>query len=139
MNKKVMLRFREDIPARLEDALVDFGFIFFGRRKGHWIMYEKVMIPENNTDKAVLSAGVQKTLTRRLNSVVDSYVDPYSNIPAIRSRCMTIADSLPKDQRDWVVNWIETTVDDESFTPPWESEDGIIDVDFEDEPCMGSC
>ena len=125
---KIMLKFNSTIPIRLENELVSMGFVYFARKKNEWVIYEKTLIPEIK-DKLDLPDFITNDLRRRLNKIVDSYLDPDAHMPAIRARCVNFAKTLPPDPRDWVMNWIKTNIDNED--PPWEDENY--------EPNLGFC
>ena len=121
MSNIVKLQFKSTIPARLENALADFGFTQYARKVGSWVIYEKDLTKHKprEIDNFGVSKNVQAHLLSRLERVIDSYLDPYSHTDAIRSQCMRIANQLPKNQRAWVLDWIEKNVD---AKPPWEDE-----------------
>lgn len=127
------LKFREDIPIRLENALVALGFTYYARYKNKWVIYEK--LPDTNLDQSGVPLQTQEKLRLRLQKVIDCYLDPYSNVPAIHNQCMMIANGLPELQRTWVIDWITTNLDAEFFQPPWESEDNFDP----EQPGLGFC
>lgn len=121
------------LPVSLENALQDFGFSCHSRKIGKWVIYEKDLVPyPKNKD---LDRKTIEALDKRLNKIVDIYLDPYSNTEAIRAQALTLADSLPKAEQDYVLDWIERVVEGEDFygnggssnsnDPPWESMDNF--------------
>lgn len=134
MPDSIKLRFKSSIPIRLENALTSFGFTRYARKQGVWVIYEKmpgqvVVKPDDAAEDIVdpdefgVTADVQDQLRARMYKLIDRYLDPYSNIPAIKIQCMAIANQLPDNQRDWVINWISKELDSDFHTPPWEDED----------------
>lgn len=130
---KIMLKFSSEIPIRLENELVSLGFRYFARKKNEWVIYEKSLVPEDprNEDELDLPEFMINDLRKRLNRIVDSYLDPDAHTAAIRTRCVNMAKTLPPDPRDWVMNWIRQNIDNESNDPPWEDENY--------QPNMGFC
>ena len=123
--KKVMLKFKtgkNHLNIALENALVGFDFKCYSRKLDDWVIYEKYLDPASKRPPSGLSDQKIKHLESRLKRIVDSYLDPYSHTAAIRAQCMMVADSLSGLEREWVMDWVANTIDNEYYgEAPWEN------------------
>lgn len=127
MNKSIRLQFKPSIPIRLENVLASFGFVLHSRKKDRWVIYRKTL-----DAKPQLTYAIRENLEHKLNDILDEYYDPYPYILEIRTKCMEVAEGLSGAQKEWVLGWIETNIDDELCSVPWTDEDFLPDVE-------GSC
>ncbi len=123
---KVQLKFKSSMPLKLQNALVGLGFTYFDHKRDEWIIYEKQI----DDDDSGVPKGVQQKLKRRIDNVINAYLDPYTRSQDIKDQCFKIASTLPKLEREWVRNWVTENIDsdfhspkDTQGVPPWEDED----------------
>lgn len=124
--RRVCLKFGPEFPIRLMNAMQEFGFSLYARKSGHdgYTIFEKVYDPDEEVDETGLTEDMKKHLESRMRKVVDIYLNPYENIPAIKIQCERIANSLENEfEREFVLNWIKDTLEADDFTPPWEDKD----------------
>lgn len=138
---KRQLKFKSDIPLRLEYALVNrFGFNFVSRKKNEWVIYEREVKP-GYVDFSDLKEDVITDLTRRVNRIVMSFEQPEEHLVQIKARCTNLARTLTPKQRAWVMDWIKRVIDEEEDEPadgdpPWEDENNDR---FDPDLFMGFC
>jgi hypothetical protein len=134
---KRRIKFKADIPLRLEYALVNrFGFQYFARKKNEWVIYERTINP-GHVDFSDLADDIVTDLTRRVNRIVSSFENPEEHLPQIKTRCTNLARTLTPKQRAWVLDWIRRVIDEEEDhpqddDPPWEDDSNF-------EFCGGFC
>lgn len=142
MGKKpttIMLKFKPTFPTNLRLAIIDFGFEFQSLKKDKWVIYTKKIMTESAEKapekppelKEVLGAPWELDLEQRMTKIIDSYLDPYSHLGAIKARLIAMSRMFPKEQEKWCLEWMEKNLDSEFFAPPWE------DPNYE--PNLGAC
>jgi hypothetical protein len=118
------LKFKSDMPLKSLRLLQDkYGFVYFSRKVGDWVMYEKYkgpMTKPKNISFDDLTEGDVTELTNRVNRIVDCFQDPDANTYLIRARCTNMARTLEPKRRAWVLDWLERNFPDENG-PPWEN------------------
>lgn len=140
----LMLKFKATMPPNLRVALLDFGFHYYSAKHGDWVIFSKhdhkanpkvMKVPE------IIQEALQKNehlgppweteLENKMAKIVDTYLDPYSNLGAIKAQIIHLSRTLPKEQEKWCMDWMDKNLDAEFFTPPWE------DPNYE--PNLGTC
>ena len=130
---KVMIKFKASIPINLRTALVDFGFQLYSAKHGDWVIFAKDEITQKKPPELrdTLGPPWEKELERKMTKNIDVYLDPYSNLGAIKAQIIHMSRTLPKEQEKWCMEWMDKNLDGEFFTPPWE------DPNYE--PNLGTC
>lgn len=112
---RVLLKFRPDLPVGLRTALIEFGFTWHSTRYNEWVIF----IKDRGTGGHQDDIEWQTDLKVKMRKIMDSYLDPYAHLGAIKSKIVTMTQGLSKNQKDWCEDWITHEIEG-TGEPPWE-------------------